>query len=211
MFKSLFKKKTKTPPPTKDPIEENQQTHIRLKKGWDEARISAGGKVVDIQEIYYTTSGSIYYSHTNILDMSIERQIHLGKALKGLEYGLSSKYLDNYERKMEKYLEEGKADKAKQLLQDFKLRRKKLPEERLLLEVALCMFYRHDENPYTYSPLLQVQKLTQAEEDANLRAFFILGVWEIVRETVGEEKLEGLNILSGQDFLTYLLTQALQK
>ena len=208
MFKNLFKK---TPPPTKDPIEVNQQTHTRLKKGWDEARIAAGGKVIDIQEIYYTPSGSIYYSHANILDMSIERQIHLGKALRGLEYGVTGKYLDSFERKMGVYLEGDKTDKAKQLLQDFTIRRKNLPEERLLLEVALCMFYRHDENPYTYSPLLQVQKLTEAEEDANLRSFFILGVWEIIREKVGEERLVDLNIRNGQDFLTYLLNQALQK
>jgi hypothetical protein len=67
MFKSLFKKKTKTPPPTKDPIEENQQTHIRLKKGWDEARISAGGKVVDIQEGGRYTRNLLHHIRLHLL------------------------------------------------------------------------------------------------------------------------------------------------
>jgi hypothetical protein len=91
------------------------------------------------------------------------------------------------------------------LLTDFERRKSKFPRHEVLLNLATLFLFRHDENPYNYSPTMQQEKINLAKKDPELRSFFLRVGWGTIMQA--EEKLLAWSETSEQDFTNYLANQ----
>lgn len=204
-IKGLFKK----PAPLSEfrkKVEQHRQSHKELKQKWDQARMAASHKIVGLQEVHVSEAGNIYYIHTNILDIVFVRYMAMLKALQKVEFNLtlpelkkSLTYIRNANKKNDQQRIYKECD-------DIELRWTRLPQKRSILELAMCVIYRHDENPYIHNAVTQSKKLEEMQNDPELEVFFCEQGWEIAKPYLGDS-LGDFKQLSAADFLQELLNQ----
>lgn len=187
---SLFKKIKNKPP---SPLKTNRAHHKKLKNGWDSDMIGAGLDVVELEEVVVSGKGVPYYTYKDISTLVMTRKTELIQALRKLEYVVNPKWLVGVREELKSSLEKGDTKNAQHLLKEWELRETKMPEKRLLMEVASVFFVRFDENPYTLSHLHQTQKIQEVEEDFVLQNFFLSQAWEIFKSQLREVWLEKFN------------------
>lgn len=199
IIKTLLKK----PKPTG--IELNRTKHKKLKKVWDSTKSLTGGSLIELQEAYYDSQSNIYYTHKNITDFHISRQFVFNKSMQGIEWGLTTKVLTRRLDQIEVSLQGDEAAREQGLRQvnDLKLRIKRIPEKEMFLELAMCLIYRHDENPYIFEPALRTRKLRDMLRDPNLESFFLSEAWVHSKGFLNQDKLADYKIQSSQDFQDY--------
>lgn len=181
---------------------QNQNAHNTAKKKWDAAQVASGFKTCDLQLAYKSESGSVWYVYADLFKVSRERYMQMHNALLGLKHGFSPADLPEFLNSI--IAQANNPVKVRQLAEDARNRAVQLPELQVLMQVGLPLFLRHDENPYTFSNTLQIDKLAEFEKDNLLRAFFLNFAWELTRE-VSADLWERYKINSAQDFQTLLL------
>jgi hypothetical protein len=182
--------------------DKSRALHAKLKQSWDAARTAAGLTTFDMVECYESALGAVYYRFVNILDLTEQRHFELSKISQALKLGLSDEYLDALTARLSKALDEGNAALAKSLVQDLNHRRTALPEQKQMLKLGMLYLVRHDENPYTYNPISEADKLKDIEQDPELRGFFLAFAWDLTKVMV-KGRLDALGVHSGLDFRDY--------
>jgi hypothetical protein len=205
-IKAFFKKEEKTD------IQKARELHAKLKKEWDKNKHITGGKVIELQEIYPSRGGNLYYVHSNILDLHVCRQMELAKALQGIQFNVDSKELDRWIEDTRKansgpdsqYL-------VDQKLTDLELRRKRLPQMKMFLTVAMALIYRHDECPYVWEANKRDAKWREINKDPDLHSFFLSEGYAEGMHSLKAESLTDWNAQSLSDFLDKWRQQELDK
>lgn len=201
---------TKTKPTT---IELNRLKNKKYRKVWDSTKSISGGTPIELQEAYYDKDSNIYYTHKNISDLHISRQFEFNKAMQGIEWGLTTQVLKSRLEQIEIALQGDQMarDEGLKQVNDVKLRMKRIPEKQMFLELAMCLIYRHDENPYIYEKNLRARKLRDIDNDPNLESFFLSVAWVHSKGYLGQVKLADYKIQSFQDFQAYFTEKIMAK
>ena len=135
--------------------------HQQLKRGWDSA--AKFGKI-DLVEAGFDNFGNVYYIPAQILSIPVERFIAIDIAKLGITHGVDEPYLTAYNKMLRDYIDAKSYDKVSLLMDDFERRKTKFPQHETLLNLAALFLFRHDENPYNYSPAMQMDKINLAEK-----------------------------------------------
>lgn len=203
ILNQLFKKK---PPksPFMEKVEANRKKHRELKARWDDARTSANQEVIGLQEIHVSNEGNIYYIHTNILQLVYVRYTYMVELIQAIQFGFTP---SEFNSMIDKITQATDLQTAKNLAADAKQRFNRFPHKDSLLALAMCLIYRHDENPYNKNAVLAAQKMQEAKSDPDLEVFFLKEAW-VTAKKVLEEKSGDFKGLSFHDFLSHLMNQA---
>lgn len=226
-LKKIFNKDDK-PKPTR--VELNRAEHKKLKDIWDKSKVLTGGRPIELREEFYDRNGNIYYVHKNITDFHIARHEEYNKAIQGIQWSIQR---DQVKRRIKDIISdlniceklaksgnptaiESQLNSAKEKCDDVLFRMDLLPEKRLILELAMVLIYRHDENPYLWEPQMKARKLQDAANDPNLEGFFLSAVWGTLKTFLTDSYLMGdkwvdFGALSYQDFQDYLMEEKIKK
>jgi len=139
------------------------------------------------------------------MSIPVERLIAIDEAKLGIFHGLEEPYITAYNKALREQIEAKNLVAAGALLTDFERRKAKFPRQEVLLNLATLFLFRHDENPYNYSPTMQQEKINLAKKDPELRSFFLRVGWGTIMQA--EEKLAVWSETSEQDFTNYLANQ----
>lgn len=175
--------------------------HQQLKRGWDSA--AKFGKI-DLVEAGFDNFGNVYYIPAQILSIPVERFIAIDIAKLGITHGVDEPYLTAYNKMLRDYIDAKSYDKVSLLMDDFERRKTKFPQHETLLNLAALFLFRHDENPYNYSPAMQMDKINLAKKDPELRGFFLQLAWDVL---VKEENVSVWRQTQQPDFQQYLSSQ----
>jgi hypothetical protein len=211
MFKirNLFRKK-KPKSEFRQKVEANREIHKNLKAKWDNSKLIAKGKQIGLQEAFVSAAGNIFYTHTNILDVVFVRYLEMLKALQKIEFNLTSDELKLSLMKIRNAAKNKDERTVYLTCDDIELRMTRLPQKRAIIDLALCMIYRHDENPYNYNAIIQSKKIEEMKIDGDLEVFFCEEGWEMTKPYLGEN-LEDFKTQSVQDFLNHILQTQKEK
>lgn len=208
LLKKIFKRPEKSD--FRKTVDANRQKHKALKAKWDNARLAAKDTSIGLQEIHISEAGNIYYIHTNILDICFARYMEMLKALQKIEFRMTSKEFDLILDNILRANQKGDKDRISREVSDAKMRHSRLPEKRSIVELALTLIYRHDENPYKHNAIMQAKKITEMQNDADLEVFFCEEGWEKAKLFL-PENLGAFKELNAADFLQQLLDQQKKK
>jgi hypothetical protein len=200
----LFQKKTVQPdtkPTETDIWSAARELHQQLKRGWDSA--AKFGKI-DLVEAGFDNFGNIYFVPAQILSIPVERFIAIDTVKLSVAHGVDEPYLTAYNKMLREYIAAKSWDKVSLLMDDFERRKTKFPQHETLLNLAVLFLFRHDENPYNYSPAMQMDKVNLAKKDPELRGFFLQMAWEVL---VKEENASVWRPTNAPDFQHYLANQ----
>jgi hypothetical protein len=207
-IKNPFNRKPKSD--FRQKVDANRQTHKKLMAQWDEAKLTSKGKIIGLQETFVSAAGSIYYTHTNILDVVFVRYIEMLKALQKIEFNLTKEELQQALMNIRRAAKKKDEVTVYKECDDIELRMTRLPQKRAIIDLALCMIYRHDENPYTYNAVTNAKKIEEMVTDGELEVFFCEEGWEMTKPYL-EGNLGDFKKLSVQDFLNQHLQQQKEK
>lgn len=194
-------KQAETEQPEPDIWSAAKDLHIQLKRGWDSA--AKFGKI-DLVEAGFDNFGNVYYIPAQILSIPVERYIAIDTAKLAITHGVDEPYLTAYNKMLREYIDAKNWDKANVLMNDFEYRKTKFPQHETLLNLAVLFLFKHDENPYNYSPAAQMEKVSLAKKDPELRGFFLQMGWEILLK---EENASVWRPTKQPDFQHYLAEQ----
>ena len=202
----LFKskpKQTETEPTEKEQDKADiwqpaRELHALLKRGWDSA---AKFGHIDLVEVGSDNFGNLYFVPANILSIPVERLQAIDTVKLGVFHGIDEPYMTAFNKLLLEHSTKGNLEEVRQLVADFERRKEKLPQQETLLTLACLFLFRHDENPYNYSPTMIQQKVSDAKKDPELRAFFLQMGLEIVMQS--EAKPAAWTKISEPDFINY--------
>jgi len=194
-------KQPETEQPETDIWSAARELHQQLKRGWDSA--AKFGKI-DLVEAGFDNFGNIYFVPAQILSIPVERFIAIDAVKSTVTHGIDEPYLTAYNQMLRGYIAEKSWDKVMLLMDDFERRKTKFPQHETLLNLAVLFLFRHDENPYNYSPAMQMGKINLAKKDPELRGFFLQMAWEVL---VKEENVSVWRPTNAPDFQHYLSNQ----
>jgi len=194
-------KPTETEQPETDIWSAARELHQQLKRGWDSA--AKFGKI-DLVEAGFDNFGNIYFVPAQILSIPVERFIAIDTVKLTVAHGVDEPYLTAYNQMLRGYIAEKSWEKVMLLMDDFERRKTKFPQHETLLNLAVLFLFRHDENPYNYSPAMQMDKINLAKKDPELRGFFLQMAWDVL---VKEENVSVWRPTNAPDFQHYLSNQ----
>lgn len=213
-FAALFARKPKqgtpiqqqaeTPEKPKNKVRERQEKNRAAfdenMTNWNEGR----AQTAPMREVYAASDGTIYYQYANLGDLPVIRSQMLQQANLKLLWAITSEYIDKvFIPRYTEAAEKGDAAALVAVVSDFINRHKIAPEIPTMCEICAILVIRHDENPYTFNPIIHSQKMRHAATDYDLQAFFLHTSWEVAK-VVAAERLESWGIGSADGFLAYL-------
>lgn len=139
---------------------------------------------IELKRVKTTVDGVNFYLPTDLLMITGQRKTRMDELSIGLGYGMTRDELLTFLEESLKTVEDMAFDlnpkkmqafcqKISVDLKDFIWRVKNLTTEKIILEIALCLFFIEDENPYQFNELTQQRKRELALKDDDLRAFFL--------------------------------------
>lgn len=174
------------PTPTQTPEIDIWQKNINaFEKSWElwtkEAR--ATSQPVMVREAYRTTNGAVYFEYADLGRIPVVRSLELNKLLLKLRFCITPEYVAQLKADVLKASDAGDTANLLRLNKDFFDRADVAPEMPTMAELAAIFFIRHDENPYTFNPIIHSQKIKATQTDYNLQAFFLDASWQIMQQT----------------------------
>lgn len=161
-------------------------------------------KPAPMRERYAAKDGTIYYEYADISDLPVIRSQKLQEAMLKLEYAVTDKYMkEQLTPNIQKAIADKDKDLAMRIMADFVDRYNLAPEIPTMCDICALLLIRHDENPYSYNPIIHSQKQKHAQQDYDLQAFFLHASWLILLE-LKPQSLAFWKIGSEADFLSYL-------
>jgi len=153
---------------------------------------------IELKRVKTTTEGINFYLPTDLLMITGQRKTRMDELSIGLGYGMTRDELltlleeslktiedmpfDLNPKKVQTFCQKMQAD-----LKDFIWRVKNINTERIILEIALCLFFVEDENPYQFNELTQNRKRDLALKDDDLRAFFLQTTLILLKQSTNNE------------------------
>lgn len=202
-IKKLFKQK---PAPAKEEAKdvwaENIAAFEANWKLWTQQQ-QAHRKPLMVKEAYRTVDGAVYFEYADIGDIPVIRSQKAAEALLKLSYAVTPQYVEQLQKQIAKAVENKDTDKVLQLNTDFFNRYKIAPEIPTMVDLAALFFIRHDENPYSFNPIIHGQKLKAANTNYDLQAFFLDASWLLMQMQV-PQLLKLWKIGNSKDFQDYL-------
>lgn len=178
----------------------NRKTFEENLETWNAGR----AKTAPMREVYAATDGAIYYQYADMADLPVIRSQMLQQANLKLLWAITPEYIDKvFLPRYTEAAEKGDAAAIVAVVSDFLNRHKIAPEVPTMCEICALMVIRHDENPYTFNPIIHSQKMRHAANDYDLQAFFLHTSWEVAK-VVAAERLESWGLGSSEGFLAYL-------
>lgn len=174
------------PTPAQAPELDIWQKNINtFEKSWElwTAQARATSQPVMVREAYRTTNDAVYFEYADLGRIPVVRSLELNKLLLKLRFSITPEYIAQLKNEILKAVEAGETDKVLKLNKDLFDRADVAPEIPTMAELAAIFFIRHDENPYTFNPIIHTQKLKAAQTDYNLQAFFLDASWQIMQQT----------------------------
>jgi hypothetical protein len=153
---------------------------------------------IELKRVKTTVEGINFYLPTDLLMITGQRKTRMDELSIGLGYGMTREELLNLLEESLKTIEDMPFDlnpkkvqtfcqKMQADLKDFIWRVKNINTERIILEIALCLFFIEDENPYQFNELTQNRKRDLALKDDDLRAFFLQTTLILLRQSTNNE------------------------
>jgi hypothetical protein len=194
------------PTPTQAPEIDIWQKNINeFEQGWQlwtkEAKAEA--QPVMVREAYRTRNGAVYFEYADLGRIPVVRSLELNKLLLKLRFCITPDYIAQLKNEILKAIGDGDEKRVLALNKDFFDRADVAPEMPTMAELAALFFIRHDENPYTFNPIIHAQKLKAAQTDYNLQAFFLHASWDVMQQT-DKDLLQIWQIGSEDAFRDYL-------
>lgn len=194
------------PTPTQAPEIDIWQKNINdFEQGWQlwtkEAKAEA--QPVMVREAYRTRNGAVYFEYADLGRIPVVRSLELNKLLLKLRFCITPDYITQLKNELLKAVADKDEKRVLALNKDFFDRAEVAPEIPTMAELAALFFIRHDENPYTFNPIIHAQKLKAAQTDYNLQAFFLHASWDIMQQT-DKDLLQTWKIGSSDAFRDYL-------
>lgn len=213
-FAALFARKTKSDTTIPKEVETPQKPQNKVlerqtanRKQFDENLTNWNAsrpKPAPMREVYAANDGTIYYQYANLGDLPVIRSQMLQQANLKLLWAITPEYLERvFVPRYTEAAEAGDLAGVIAVVSDFLNRHKIAPEIPTMCEICAIMVIRHDENPYTFNPIIHAQKMRHAATDYDLQAFFLHTSWEVAKQ-VAAERLESWGIGSADGFLAYL-------
>jgi hypothetical protein len=176
-----------------------------FEQGWQlwtkEAKAEA--QPVMVREAYRTRNGAVYFEYADLGRIPVVRSLELNKLLLKLRFCITPDYITQLKNEILKAIGDGDEKRVLALNKDFFDRADVAPEIPTMTELAAIFFIRHDENPYTFNPIIHAQKLKAAQTDYNLQAFFLHASWDVMQQT-DKDLLKIWQIGSEDAFRDYL-------
>jgi len=161
-------------------------------------------KPAPMRETYNAKNGAIYYEYADISDLPVVRNQMLQVAMIKLQFGITEEYMKQVLiPRAKEATAKGDKDTALVILADFIDRYQLAPEQETLIGICALLLIRHDENPYSYNPIIHAQKMRHAQSDYDLQAFFLSACWLLMQQK-DKGLLELWRIGSEAGFLDYL-------
>lgn len=165
----------------------NQKNYDKLLKRWNLER----DENFTMQRVYTDRAGNNYYTLADPLDVCKERYERIEEAIKALEYGITRDELEEslegilsnvaglaYEKMTMKKLRDF-VEPTRNLLNDLLFRVRRIKRDEVVLDLALLMFYIDGESPFSVNDVTLKRKREIANNDDDLRAFFLLVIEDI--------------------------------
>ena len=169
-----------------------------------------GADAAALRLVYSDRNDNNYYVFADPLSMSVERSEKIAEAVAASNYSVEKKDIVEALKNAMTAITAGDIKKLRSEilseLADVRHRMDRIGVEALILDIAVLFFLTDNEDPYQVNPLITAEKRRRALEDHDLRAFFLVTIWDIYgksKQTSGaallryieEQKIiEGLNV-----------------
>lgn len=190
-------------------IARNRKQHDELMREWNGRHTARGARAKELVEAFRAMDGTIYYTLKDAIQIARGRHIALEIALKGINYSNLKELIklqkEVFEKiKSSKKIDQKDVEKAAQLNNEMTYRQTHLPEKAAILEAALILFYRHDENPYVLNPSMTTAKRRHAAADPELEAFFLKSAWVMLQKSIEAANSPDFKDLSASNLVSLL-------
>lgn len=201
-FKGLF---AKTAPSAWDLA---RAQNAALLKEWGQKY--GDGKEVALQEVFSTGNGWVFYSYSDIGNLSVIRHTKIQEQLTKLLFAVTPHYLQSFEQMLAQAVAAGNTGEIKRLGMQLAANMKTAPSLLAIAELGALLLIRHDENPYTYNHKIHVEKVKLIQTDDDAQFFFAntgAALQLATAAALGEPmlaKLAGWKLTSGDAIPAYL-------
>lgn len=142
-----------------------------------------GADVAALRLVYTDKEENNYYVFADPLSMSVERSEKIAEAVAASSYSVEKKDIIEVVAAAMTAITAGDMKKLKTEtltnLADLRHRMDRIGVEALILDIAVLFFLTDNEDPYQVNPLVTADKRRRALVDADLRAFFLLTIWDL--------------------------------